>query len=75
MKAIILKAIAAILSVAGAGLLWIGLISLLMASDVGLLQTLAVYVSHLSFIGWLLFGIGSILLYLTLTRFVISRLV
>lgn len=73
MKAAIVKAIIAIVSVFLAGGLWMGLLVLLKKSGVDILQTLAVYISHLSFIGWLLFGVGSIVLYLALAKLVIPR--
>ncbi len=74
MKAAILKAIIAVVSVFLAGGLWMGLLIVLKKSGIDILQTLAVYISHLSFIGWLLFGVGSIALYLGLTKLILSRL-
>jgi hypothetical protein len=73
MKLVILKAIIAIVSVLLAGSLWMGLIVLLKKSGIDILQSLAVYISQLSFIGWLLFGVGSIILYLVFSKVVISR--
>ena len=69
MKTFILKAIAAIVSVFIAGALWIGSMLLLKNSGVSFLQTLAVYISQLSFIGWLLFGLLAIMLYLVIVKF------
>lgn len=74
MKGVILKVLIAVVSVFLAGGLWMGLVVLLKKSGIDILQTLAVYISHLSFIGWLLFGVGSIALYLALTKLVIPRM-
>jgi len=70
MKVTSLKLLAGIVSVALAGGVWMGLATLLFASPIHLLQALAVYISHLSFIGWLLFGLLSIIFYQVLSRFV-----
>ena len=69
-RVIFFKILAAFFSVSIAGLLWLGLILLLKNSKISPLQTLAFYISHLTFIGWLLFGLLSIMIYLRLAQLI-----
>lgn len=68
MKMILLKILVAFLSVLLAGGLWLGVILILKNSRISFLQTIAVYISHFSFLGWLLFGLLSISFFYALTN-------
>lgn len=74
MKIVAIKVLIALTSVVIAGALWMGLIYLLKKSGVNFLEVLAVWISQFSFIGWALFGAGSIGIYLLLTKLVMTRL-
>lgn len=63
MKPLIIKISIAIFSVFVAGALWMGIATGLFKSNQFPLPLIAVYISHFSFIGWLIFGNLSILLY------------
>ena len=69
MKAVLLKLGIGILSVAlGIGI-WMGLAIFLFDSPVSYLQALGFYLSYLTITGWFFFGLLSIALYHTLSRF------
>lgn len=72
MKMILLKILAAFLSVFLAGGVWLGIILILKNSGIHFLQTVAVYVSHFSFFGWLLFGLLSISFFYVITNYVLK---
>lgn len=71
--AVLLKIGLMLVSVLLAGAIWYGLVRVLVKSGISSLQTLAVWISHLSFIGWLLFVAISVLFYLGFSRMVRLR--
>ncbi len=75
MKLIILRIIAGIISIFLAGATWTGLVILLKGTGISYLQKLAVYVSHFSFIGWILFLALAVLFYLLISKQIIGKLV
>ncbi len=66
------KILASLISANVSLVLWLGLILLQKNSTISLLQKISVYISHLSFIGWIIFGVLSIGIYSILSKKVLN---
>lgn len=69
MKFSILRVFITVLSVFIGGAIWIGLLLLLKNSDIPSLQRLVFYISHFTIMGWLLFGLLSVAVYLLISKY------
>jgi hypothetical protein len=69
MKYYLIKAVIAIIAVFLSGVTWLGLVLILKKSGISALQTVAVYISQFSFLGWLLLGLLSIIYYFVITKY------